>query len=370
MIDIFSRRSRGLRGLICAAGTICGLVLPAYAKCPVNETTVLIVKAETGDLHIDTTGREPVVDVQAEEAKLHESCGKQIIQYDGTGAKSWKIITPRDIDLELTTVGGNISVTDVDGNVVMHTSGGSVTVGSVRGNATIITQGGSIKTGSIGGNAQLRTPGTIEVLGDIGGNAELYTTAGKITTGNISGMKAVVEAGRAIIINKAMEVQANTRQGDISIGEAARISAQSGGGQIITHRVHGGFHGRTELGDIRLDSAGSWVEASTARGNILVRMAPENVDGDLHMDLQTGNGDLTLYVPSRVKASIEATVQRPAFQSAAIVNEFPAPPRRPSQTLIPENKYYAPTHTESTINGGGNKILLQVSVGKIMIRKN
>lgn len=370
MIDIFSRRSGGLRGFLCVAGTICGLVLPAYAKCPVNETTVLVVKAETGDLHVDTTGSEPFTEYQAEEAKVNVSCGKQVIEYTGTGARNWKIVTPRDIDLDLTTVGGNITVTDVDGNVVLHTSGGSVTVGNVRGNATIVTKGGSIKTGNIGGNAQLRTPGTIEVLGDIGGNAELYTTTGRITTGNIFGMKAIVEAGRTIIINKAMEVQANTTQGDISIGEAARISAKSGGGHITTHRVHGGFHGHTELGDIRLDSAGSWVEASTIRGNILVRMAPENLDGDNHMDLQTGNGDLTLYVPARMKANIEATVQKPAFQSAAITNEFPTPPRRPPQTLIPENKYYAPSHTESTINGGGNKIVLQVSVGKIMIRKN
>jgi hypothetical protein len=366
MSEEISQKLRGLRGWIGVICVVCGTVLPSYAKCPVNETTVLVVKAETGDLHVDTTGRTPFVDVQAEEAKLHESCGKQIIEYTGTGARSWRITTPKDIDLDLTTVGGNITVTDVDGNVTLHTSGGSVTVGSVRGNATIQTQGGAIKAGNVGGSANMQTPGTIEV-GDIGGNAYLHTTAGRITTGNIMGMMANAEAARTIIINKAMEIQANTR-GDISIGEAAHIDAKAGG-QITSKRVHGGFHGRTEEGDIRLDNAGSWVEASTLRGNILVHMFPENMDGDLHMDLQAGNGDVTVYLPSRLRASIDATVQRPAFQSAPITSEFPTPPRRPAQTLIPENKYYAPTHSESVINGGGNKIVLGTLAGKITIRK-
>ncbi|HLH30346.1 MAG TPA: DUF4097 family beta strand repeat-containing protein [Terriglobia bacterium] len=355
--------------VIGVAGVIAGLVLPSYAKCPVNETTVLVIKAETGDIQVDTTGREALVDVQADGGQIHEACGKQTIEYTGSGARLWKVSTPKDIDLNLSTVGGTITVMDVDGNVVAHTSGGSVTVGNIRGNASITTQGGSIKTGNIGGSAQMHTPGTIEV-GDIGGNADLHTTAGRITTGIIAGMVADAEAGRTISISKAMEVQANTTSGDISIGEAARIKAKSGGGHITSRKVHGPAQLRTEQGDIRLDSAGSWVEASTGQGNILVHMSPENYESDLHMNLEAGVGDVTVYVPSRLRASIDATVQRPAVQSPGIFSEFPAAPNRPPQGLIPTNKYYGPSHSESFVNGGGNKIVLHTSLGKITIRKN
>jgi hypothetical protein len=361
--------SHGLRGWVCVISVVCGTVIPSYAKCPVNETTTLVIKAETGDLHVETNGRTPFVEIQAEEAKVHESCGKQTIEYTGSGARSWKITTPKDIDLDLTAVGGNITVMDVDGNVTLHTGGGSVMAGNVRGNATVVTQGGSIKVGNVGGSARLTTPGSIEV-GDIGGNAELHTTAGRITTGSIMGMRADAEAGRTIVIGKAMEIQANTTHGDISIGEAARISAKSGGGQITSKRVHGGFQGHTEQGDIRLDNASSWVEASTGQGNILVHMMPENMDSDLHMDLRADVGDVTVYLPQRLSMDVNASVQRPAFQSPPIVSEFPATPRRPAQTLIPENKYYAPTHYESFLNGGTNKIVLHTSLGKITIKKN
>jgi hypothetical protein len=341
----------------------------AYAKCPVNENTTLVVKAETGDLQVDTTGREPVVDVQADGgAQVRENCTKDKAEYTGSGARVLKITTPKDIDLDLTTQGGNINVGDVDGNAVLRTSGGSVTTGNIKGNAAITTQGGPIKSGNIGGNAELRSPGTIEV-GDVGGNAEFHTTAGRVTAGNIAGFSTTAEAGRTISIVKAGEVKATTNAGDISIGEAARINAKSGGGHITTRRVRGPFQGHTEQGDIRLDSAGSWVEASTGQGNILVRMAPENFDGDLHMDLQAGVGDVMVYLPPRMHASIDASVQRPAFQGPQIYSEFPSTRSRPPQGLIP-NTYYTPSHSEFMSNGGGNQIVLHTSLGKITIRKN
>src|SRR6185436_18030316 len=98
-------------------------------------------------------------------------------------------------------------------------------------------------------------------------------------------------------------------------------------------------------------------------------MLPDNFDSDLHMDLQAGVGDVTVYLPQRLRASIDASVQRPAFQAPQIVSEFPVVPVRP-QGLIPNNKFYTPTHSESLLNGGGNKIVLHTSLGKITIKKN
>jgi hypothetical protein len=356
------------RRVIGLVGVISGLVLPVYAKCPVNENTLLVLRADTGDLQVDTSGHEAFVEVQSDGPAPHETCGKDRIEYSGGSAHIWKIITPKNINLDFVTMGGNITVANIDGNVVLRTGGGSVTVGNVRGNAVIMTQGGPIKSGNIGGNAELRSPGTIEV-GDIGGNAEFHTTAGRITAGTIAGLMTNAEAGRTIIITKAGEVKAITNDGDISIGEASRINAKSGGGHITTRRVRGPFQGHTEQGDIRLDSAGSWVEASTGQGNILVHMVPENYDGDLHMDLQANVGDVTVYLPQRLRASIDASVQKPAFQTQQIFSEFPVSPTRPPQGLI-SNKYYAPTHSEASINGGGNRIVLHTALGKITIRKN
>src|SRR4029079_10805285 len=155
--------------------------------------------------------------------------------------------------------------------------------------------------------------------------------------------------------------KATTNAGDISIGDATRIDAKSGGGNITSRRVRGPFQGQTEAGDIRLDSAASWVEASTRLGNIVVRLVPDDLDGDLHMNLQADGGDVTVYLPQRLRASIDATVQRPAFQVQQIVSEFPTVPARPPQGLIP-NRFQSGTHAAGLLNGGGNKIVLQTAL--------
>src|SRR5207245_8948087 len=106
--------------------------------------------------------------------------------------------------------------------------------------------------------------------------------------------------------------QAKPNAGDITIGDATRINAKTAGGSITSRHVRGPFKGHTESGDIRLDSAAAWVEASTGAGNIVVHLVPENIDGDLHMDLQAGIGDVTLFVLPRLYAMIDATLHRSA----------------------------------------------------------
>jgi hypothetical protein len=354
-----------------------GLTLPSFAaKCPISDGGILVIRAAVGDLQVDTNGREPAVDAQVENnaVQIQENCSKDVVELTGNapdevrGTIVWKIVTPKTVHLDLVTMAGSITVGDVDGNVLLRTAGGPVTVGSVKGKAAIITQAGFIKVGNIGGDAELRSQGGTLEVGDIGGNADLHATAGIIRAINIGG-SVIAEGGRAISITKAGEVRATTNAGDISIGDATRINAKSGGGHITSRRVRGPFQGHTESGDIRLDNAASWVEASTGNGNIIVHLIPDNYDGDLHMNLEAGIGDVTVYLPQRLRASVDASVQRPAFQSQQIISEFPATPR-PAQGLIPTNRFYTGSHSETSLNGGGNKIVLHTSLGKITIRKN
>jgi DUF4097 and DUF4098 domain-containing protein YvlB len=354
--------------------------IPALAKCPVTDGTTVLVKAAAGDLMVDTNSRESAADVQVDNnaVQIQETCGKDVVQFINTasvqsrGTITWKIVVPKGVHLDLTTMAGNIIVGDVDGNAVLRTAGGSITAGRIKGRASLITQGGSIKSANIGGDAELRSQGGTLDVGDIGGNAELYATAGIIRAGNVTGY-VNAEGGRLISIGRASDVKATTKAGDISIGDASRINAKSGGGSITSKRVRGPFQGHTDSGDIRLDSAASWVEASTASGNIYVKLVPDDLDGDLHMSLDAGTGDITVYLPPRLRASLDASIQRAAFQAQQIISDFPpVPARPPAQGLIPTipNRFYGGTHSEFLSNGGGNKIVLHTGLGKITIRKN
>src|SRR2546426_763957 len=336
---------------------------PLLAKCPVSDGAVLFVRAPIGDVQVDTSSREAAVDVQVDNSfiQVQENCGKDIELTSNVpepaqvrGTILWRIVAPRNVNLDLVATAGNINVGDVDGNAILRTTGGHITAGQIKGKAAIITQGGFVKAGNVGGDAEIRSQGGTLEVGDVGGNAEFHTTAGQIRAGSISGA-VTAEGGRAIFIIKAGDVKATTNAGDISIGDAVRINVTTAGGNITSRRVRGPFQGHTESGDIRVDSASASVEASTGFGNIVVKLVPENMDGDLHVDLQSGVGNVTIYLPQRMKATIDATVERPAFQAPHIVSDFPmnsAVPNRP-QGLVPPNRFYAPSRSQTLLNGGG-----------------
>lgn len=352
--------------------------IPLQAKCPVAGPATIVVRAPIGNLQIDTTGRD-TVDIQVNNSliQVQETCGRESIEITSNtpdtkliqGTVDWRIVVPKGVNLDLVTLAGSISVGDSDGNVILRTTGGSVMAGQIKGNAAIITQGGSIKSGNIGGNAELRSQGGSLEVGDVAGDAE-FQTAGPIRAGGINGHVVAETAGGTIIIREVRgDAKATTRGGDISIGDAARMNATTAGGNITSRRVRGPFQGHTESGDIRLDSAAAWVEASTGFGNIVVRLVPDNLDGDLHVDLQSGVGDVTIFLPQRMKASVEATIERPAISAQHVFSDFPMNAMTPPGRGLVPNRFYAPTRSQTALNGGGNRIILHTSLGKIEIKK-
>src|SRR5262245_54407976 len=125
-------------------GSICLLAFvldqTLLAKCPVSEGSTVVVRSAVADLQIDTTGREPVVESQTNNSaiQLQETCGKNVIELSSTGADRaagavvWRIVVPKTVNFDLLTNAGNISIGDVDGNVILR-AGGSVLAGHVKG---------------------------------------------------------------------------------------------------------------------------------------------------------------------------------------------------------------------------------------------
>src|SRR4029077_3000512 len=126
-----------------------------------TDGVTLVVRAPAGDLQVDTTAHDSVdVQVDTTAIQVQEHCGKQTVEFTCIapdpaqirGSVTWRIVAPRNVNLDLVTMTGNINIGDTEANAVLRTGGGSVTTGQVKGKAAIITQGGSVKTGNIGGD--------------------------------------------------------------------------------------------------------------------------------------------------------------------------------------------------------------------------
>jgi DUF4097 and DUF4098 domain-containing protein YvlB len=364
--------------------------LPALARCPISDGATLVVRAPVGNLRVDTSGHDAVdVNVSSSDITIREVCTKDGAEYTAGdspfhGTIDWTIVVPRSVNLDLTTFGGSIAMGDSDATATLRTTGGPVTVGKVKGKTTIVTQGGLIHAGDIGADAEMRitSAGSLQV-GNIAGNADLHTAGGAIRTGIINGKVTADASGGAIYIEGARGEATLNADAEIYIGEAAKIVATSAGGSITNTKVRGSFWGHTDSGDIRLDAAGGWVEASTGQGTIICRLVPDDLNGDLHVDLQTGVGDITIYIPERYRGSVETVIERPALNAQRIISDFPmngiaaatslspstGRDRRISLPPSPINRFASPDRQQFAINGGGNPVKLHSSLGTIHILK-
>src|SRR5438552_8111093 len=136
--------------MIRVIGVVCGSLLllatstvALFAKCAVSDGATVIVRAPAGDVQVDTGARDSAVDVQVDNSliQVQESCGKETVEFTGSvpdpaqirGAIVWRISAPRNVNLDLVTMAGNINVGDTDANAVLRTGGGSITTGQIRG---------------------------------------------------------------------------------------------------------------------------------------------------------------------------------------------------------------------------------------------
>ena len=344
------------RILLPALSVVLLLPLNLLAKCPISPNGTLELRAPAGNLKVKTSGTDSVeVQVSNRQVVVQETCGRDVVTVTAKappniGIPDWSILVPRGITLDLSTQGGNIQVEDTDGReALLRTSGGKVTAGNIKGNALIMANEVRI-TGKIGGNAELRGSGGRLQVGDVGGNALFVTTGGDITTGAIRGqVKAESGSGSITIRESNGDVIVTTKEGDIT-----------------SDYVHGSFDGKTESGNIRLEKVGSSVHALTVVGDIFFRLVPEKPNGDVRIKAEASRlGNITMFLPSKMKATVVAIVEKPALGVKGIFSDFPLNPVGAIRSLVPGG----PERQRAVINGGGANVFdVHTSAGKIEIR--
>jgi hypothetical protein len=142
-------------------------------------------------------------------------------------------------------------------------------------------------------------------------------------------------------------------------------------------KVFGSFKGHNEAGSIRIEQAGSSVDASTGSGSIYLKLVPDKQTGELHVNLKAGTGDITLFLPSGMKADIQATAQGNQVHSdfqmvPQIARGLPNLStkdgiRVPTPSYASQYSSFVTTQAAQR-NGGGNPMKLHTTVGKIDIK--
>jgi len=259
--------------------------------------------------------------------------------------------------VNVTTSDGAVQVTGIEGQVDVDTGAGEIMVDRVRGDCNLTTGGGHIR------------------CGQVGGALKCSTGAGKVSVDSVRGEAVLATQGGDIYAREAGGVvRAETGGGGVHIGTAGGpVTAISGGGEIIVEKSGGivtlrNMAGPVNVGTaagVRCDSASGGIRLANISGPIRVATSMGSINATLYGSnvadsyLATGNGDITVLIPSNLGVTIQAD-NTMADTLRRIISDFSAvQPRRQGTHVV----------AAGTVNGGGPVLQLAATGGTIFIKK-
>ena len=346
------------------------------ATFKVSSGEILDVSISQGNINITTnSGNEVKVlaqNIEEDELKLltmEQKSGKIEIKFRGEDSDEFELglTIPSEMNMDVSTGGGNISVKgDIKGTVSASTGGGNITAGNIFGKTEFSTAGGNISVGDINGDAELSSAGGDMKAGSINGNAEISTAGGNISVTSINKLAELSTAGGNITIDKVGgKIVASTAGGNITVGEVyGSADISTAGGNIILESAGGEVEASTAAGNINLKNIKGAVDASTAAGNIYAELYGES---NMQSELSSAVGNVTLKVPGNAKVTIVATLSINAWGNSDdalehIKSDF-------AQTTVNIRGDKRQVEVIYQLNGGGPTIELNAAMGEIEIRK-
>lgn len=183
----------------------------------------------------------------------------------------FQVSVPYRYNVDLSTSGGDIRVSDLGGQTSCRTSGGDIVLGKMAGSVKATTSGGDVSITGGAGAVVLKTSGGDIKIGDAGQNLEATSSGGDISIGRVNG-----------------EVTAKTSGGDISIAEVlGGIDAQSSGGDLTASIA------RQPSRDSRLSTSGGTVTVTLGSGI------------GVELDARTSGGSVDSQIPVTVSGRLE-----------------------------------------------------------------
>jgi DUF4097 and DUF4098 domain-containing protein YvlB len=281
-----------------------------------------------------------------------------VLSTPGGSALSTVVIhAPRLSGLAIGTTNGAVDAKNIDGSIDVNTGAGEVSCDRIRGDCSLVTGGGDIHVGEVSGSLRCGTKGghiTVKSVrgpailatdgGDIealqaGGSVNAQTVAGSVHIGSANGAVDAATGGGEIVVDKSTGiVTARNLGGPVEVGAAAGIRCESHSGGVRVNNITGAMRVTTSAGSIFASVLGSrWSDSF----------------------LSTGNGDITVVIPSNVGVNVRA-VNMMTDNVRRIVSDF-----KQVQTRFRGSQLVA----EGAINGGGPLLQISGMGGTIFIKK-
>ncbi|HVS63345.1 MAG TPA: DUF4097 family beta strand repeat-containing protein [Thermoanaerobaculia bacterium] len=271
---------------------------------------------------------------------------------------------PRQVDIELESMGGSVTIDGVDGAISGETMGGALRLSNLRGELHLSTMGGDIELVDSEVDGKVSTMGGEVLLRDVVGDVDGTSMGGNVRLVNVTRSNGR-STGDAVIIT--------TMGGKIDVDEApAGAKLETMGGNVRVARAEQYVDARTMGGDVLVEEVAGWIEATTMGGDIEAHVV-EGGYTDYHVELTSMSGEIVVTLPSGVGFTFDVELEytRNRDGQYRIDSDFPL--------QIDESADWSPRGRGDTprkvitgrgqVGDGAHLVKLSTINGKITIRR-
>ncbi len=268
-------------------------------------------------------------------------------------------MVPSKFNVSLETMGGPVSIKNVDGEISGQTMGGGLDLSNLKGNLKLKTMGGPINLYDSEVDGSVHTMGGPVSITNVKGDVKGTTNGGPVTLKNVTS-----KSGKST----GNEVNISSMGGEINVDAAPNGANVKTLGGDITIKSAGKFvKAKTNGGSIDIENADASIEAKTNGGDINAEMVGEASKGNRDVNLKSNSGNITLTVPEKLSMDIDIKiggVDKDGSQNK-IYSDFPL-----KKEILNNDEYDSYTlHGSGTVNGGKNKVTIKTINGDVYLKK-
>jgi DUF4097 and DUF4098 domain-containing protein YvlB len=272
------------------------------------------------------------------------------------------IEVPSRFDVKVRTMGGDVSISNVEGEISGQTMGGELNLQGLKGNVQLTTMGGEVTLEDSTLDGSVKTMGGDVLIRNVSGSVKGSTMGGNVRYENAN--SAGIPKG---------EVKINSMGGDLNVNGAPEgASLQTMGGDIHVRSASKYVEASTMGGNVKLDAVDGWVKASTMGGDVTVRITGNPSEGKKDVELTSMAGDIELTVPEEMAMDLDLQIvfDPDRTHTPKIISDFPV------KTWQEESKEYDHGHGHSRVlygsgqsGSGQHKVRIKTVEGDIIIKK-
>ena len=316
----------------------------------------------------------------SEDEELVIISGEEKTQNRGHIESIFELEFPKNVNLNIKLIGGDIDIYGINGEGIFETKGGDISIELYKGRLDAITDGGEINIKNTEGIIRAHSLGSdlrvIDLRGEIylssiGGNIDLdqvngttdvQVTGGSINLSNIEGGKIGCRTSGGPIKGENMSgiISMKSSGSDIEVSDLdGEISLMTSGGHIIIDSLVGSLACEASSGNIDMKKIIGSVDCLTSAGDIELELIYDSFIKEKSIHMETHLGDAIINIPEGLAGNIKSTIYQ-ASSEKDLNSEIPL------LINIDEKKVTG----EGMVGGGTVPINIEVYNGSITIKQD